>query len=210
MGGGAWAKRGAAKANRSSGLRRHKGMQTLWHLLRGQALAARPGTCGAAGVEISWAGIEASSDVAGGLLDVLGAAEVAPVVLVGAEGGDGLAFSGEPEVGVDDGECAGFGELGKDLRRDDVDAGEGEGLRVGGGPDEFGGAGEAGAATAERAVFVGEEVAAGGAVLKGEGAESALFSVKAKHAGEIDGAEDGDVVEDEWLAGFRPGDRIRL
>jgi hypothetical protein len=65
--------------------------------------------------------------VEGGLGEVGGAAEVAPVVLVGAEGEDFLALGGEAEVGIDDGEGAGFGEEREEARRDEVDAGEGEG-----------------------------------------------------------------------------------
>ncbi len=48
----------------------------------------------------------------GGLSEIGGAAEVAPVVLVGAEGEDFLALGGEAEVGGDDGEDAFFGERG--------------------------------------------------------------------------------------------------
>ena len=66
--------------------------------------------------------------IGGGLSEVGGAAEVAPVVGVGAEGEDVLALAGEAEVGGDDGEDAFFGEHRKETGRDDVDAGEGEGL----------------------------------------------------------------------------------
>jgi hypothetical protein len=45
-----------------------------------------------------------------GFLQVCRAAEVAPVEGVGAEGGDFLVGFGEAEVGVDDGEDAGFGD----------------------------------------------------------------------------------------------------
>ena len=40
--------------------------------------------------------------VAGGLGEVGGTAEVAPVVLIGSEGEDFFSFGGEPKVGVDD------------------------------------------------------------------------------------------------------------
>ena len=66
--------------------------------------------------------------IGGGLGEVGGAAEVAPVVVVGAEGEDGLALGGEAEVGGDDGEDAVFGEQGEEAGGDEVDAGEGEGL----------------------------------------------------------------------------------
>jgi len=69
--------------------------------------------------------------VEGGLDEVGGAAEVAPMVLVGAEGEDFFALGREAEVGRDDGEDAFFGEHGKEARRDDVDAGESEGLKRG-------------------------------------------------------------------------------
>ena len=63
--------------------------------------------------------------VEGGLGEVGGAAEVAPVVFVGAEGEDFFALGGEAEIGVDDGEDAFFGEHGEKAGGDDVDAGEG-------------------------------------------------------------------------------------
>ncbi len=66
--------------------------------------------------------------IEGGLGEVGGLAEVAPIVLVGAEGEDFLALGGEAEVGGDDGEDAFFGEQGEEAGGDDVDAGEGEGL----------------------------------------------------------------------------------
>jgi len=47
-----------------------------------------------------------------GFLQVCRAAEVAPVKGVGAEGGDFFVGFGEAEVGVDDGEDAGFGDEG--------------------------------------------------------------------------------------------------
>src|SRR5438105_15831573 len=65
-------------------------------------------------------------EVAGGLGEVGGAAEVAPVVFVGAEGEDFFTPGGEPKTSVDDGEDAGLSEHGKEARGDDVDAGEGE------------------------------------------------------------------------------------
>ncbi len=66
-------------------------------------------------------------EVEGGLGEVGGAAEVAPVVVVGAEGEDFFALGGETKIGVDDGEGAFFGEEREKAGRDDVDAGEGEG-----------------------------------------------------------------------------------
>ena len=45
-------------------------------------------TCGGEGVEALPAGNEAGGDVAGGLLDVIGAAKVAPVELIGAIAAD--------------------------------------------------------------------------------------------------------------------------
>ena len=48
-----------------------------------------------------------------------------------AEGQDFLALGGEAEVGVDDGEGAGFGELGEETGGDYVDAGEGQGVQRG-------------------------------------------------------------------------------
>jgi hypothetical protein len=51
--------------------------------------------------------------IGGGLGEVGGAAEVAPIVVVGAEGEDFFALGGEAEVGGDDGEDAFFGEHGE-------------------------------------------------------------------------------------------------
>src|SRR5213080_3748831 len=65
-------------------------------------------------------------EVEGGLGEVVGAAEVAPVVFVGAEGEDFFALGGKAEVGVDDGEDAVFGEHGEEAGGDDVNAREGE------------------------------------------------------------------------------------
>ena len=64
--------------------------------------------------------------IEGGLDEVGRTAQVAPIVLVGAEGLDFLAFGGEAEIGGDDGEDAFFGEHGEEARGDDVDAGEGK------------------------------------------------------------------------------------
>jgi hypothetical protein len=47
-------------------------------------------------------------EIEGGLGEVGGLAEVAPVRIVCAEGLDFLALGGEADVGVDDGEGAGF------------------------------------------------------------------------------------------------------
>ena len=63
--------------------------------------------------------------IVGGLGEIGGAAEVAPVVVVGAEGEDFLALGGEAEVGGDDGEDAFFGEQGEKAGGDEVDAREG-------------------------------------------------------------------------------------
>ena len=64
--------------------------------------------------------------VEAGLGEVGWAAEVAPVVIVGAEGGDGVAFGGEAEIGGNDGECAYFTHEVEDAGRNDVNAVEGK------------------------------------------------------------------------------------
>src|SRR5207245_9907674 len=69
--------------------------------------------------------------VEGGLSEIGGAAEVAPVVLVGAEGEDFFALGGEAEVGREDGEDAFFGEHGKEARRDNMDPGQRGGVEWG-------------------------------------------------------------------------------
>ena len=67
--------------------------------------------------------------VPGGLGEVCRRAEVAPIILIGAEGKDFFALGSEAEIGGDDGEDAFFGEHRKKTGRDDVDAGEGECLQ---------------------------------------------------------------------------------
>ena len=69
-----------------------------------------------------------SAYVLSGLGEIGGAAEVAPVVFVGAEGEDFFSLDGETEIRGDNGEDAFLGDHGQETRRDDVDAGEGEGL----------------------------------------------------------------------------------
>src|SRR5215468_9582281 len=64
-----------------------------------------------------------------GLGEVGGAAEVAPVVFISAKGEDFLALGGEAKVRVHDGEDALFGQQGEEARGDDVDVGEGEGVK---------------------------------------------------------------------------------
>ena len=67
--------------------------------------------------------------VEGSLGEVSGTAEVAPIVLVGAESEDFFALGGEAEIGGDDRENALFREQGKEARRDKVDARESEGVK---------------------------------------------------------------------------------
>src|SRR2546429_5342381 len=55
-----------------------------------------------------------------------GAAEVAPVVFVGAEGEDFLALGGETEIDINDGEGAFLVEHVEEARGDDVNAREGK------------------------------------------------------------------------------------
>ena len=67
--------------------------------------------------------------IVAGLGEVGGAAEVAPIVLVGAEGEDFFALGRKAKIGGNDGEDALFSEHGEEARRDDVDAREGEGFK---------------------------------------------------------------------------------
>lgn len=71
-------------------------------------------------------GKEILLEVEGGLGEVGGPAEVAPIVLVGGEGEDFLTKPGQAEVGVNDREDAVFREKGEEARGEDVDAGEGK------------------------------------------------------------------------------------
>jgi len=119
--------------------------------------------------------------------------------LVGAEGEDFLALGSEAEVRGDDGEDAFFGEQGEEAGGEDVDAGEGEGLQR----RWFSGFGKwrvaLHEAAAELAVVVEEEGARRFAGLDGEGGEGVMLFVELEHAGEVDGTDDVDVVEEERL-----------
>jgi len=149
--------------------------------------------------------------VEGGLSEIGGAAEVAPVVLVGAEGEDFFALGREPKVGGDDREDAFFGEHGEEARGDDVDAGESEGLKRGWSRflrpeglsysmgNKFRFAIGADHPAAELEMVVEEEGARSFAGLDGEGGEGAVLGVELQHAAEIDGADDVDVVEEKGL-----------
>src|SRR6267142_1691173 len=120
-------------------------------------------------------------EIVGGLGEVGGAAEVAPVVGVGAEAENFLALGGEAEVGGDDGEDAFFGEHGEKAGRDEVDAGEGERLERIGRANDFGGLITSGAAAAELEVAVEEEGAGSFAGLDGERSQGSIFRVKLQH-----------------------------
>jgi len=67
-------------------------------------------------------------EIFGGLGEVGGAAEVAPVIFIGAKGEDLFSLSGEAEIGGNDREDAFFGDQRQEAGRNDVDAGEGEGV----------------------------------------------------------------------------------
>jgi hypothetical protein len=67
--------------------------------------------------------------IEGGLGEVGGFAEVAPIIFIGAEGEDFFTVGGEAEVGGDDGEDAFFGDHREEAGGDDVDAGKGEGFK---------------------------------------------------------------------------------
>src|SRR5712691_1448108 len=144
-------------------------------------------------------GTQPAFQVVGGLSEIGGAAEVAPVVLVGAEGEDFLAVGSEAEVGGDDGEDAFFGEQGEEAGGEDVDAGKGEGLQR----RWFSGFGKWRVALHEAAaklmVVVEEEGARRVAGLDGEGGQGVMLFVELEHAGEVDGADDVDVVEEKGL-----------
>ena len=68
--------------------------------------------------------------VEGGFGEIGGAAEVAPIVVVGAKGEDFFSVSGETQIGGDDGENAFFNHYGKKTRRNNVDAGKSQRLHL--------------------------------------------------------------------------------
>ena len=68
-------------------------------------------------------------EVARGMGEVGGTAEVAPVVFVGAEGEDVFSFGSEAKVVVDDRRGAWFGEHREEAGGNDVDAGESQSKR---------------------------------------------------------------------------------
>ncbi len=67
-------------------------------------------------------------EIFGGLGEVGGAAEVAPVIFIGAKGEDLFSLSGEAEIGGNDREDAFCGEHSEKAGRDDVDAGKSQGV----------------------------------------------------------------------------------
>jgi len=137
--------------------------------------------------------------IKGSLGEIGGAAQVAPVVFVGAEGEDFFSLTGEAEVGVDDGEDAYFGEHGEQARGNDVDAGEGEGKWRGARGEGRVDGWSMGSTATKLELIVKKEEAGGFAGLDGEGGESAVLVVELEHRVEVDGADDVDVVDNEWF-----------
>ena len=129
--------------------------------------------------------------------EVGGTAEVAPIVLVGAEGEDFLALGGEAEVGGDDGEDVFFDEHGEEAGGKDVDAGEGESVKMSCRPNNFRLLSRASAAAGELVVVVEEELARRFAGLNGESGKGTVFGVELEHGLEVDVADDVDIVQDE-------------
>ncbi len=123
-----------------------------------------------------------------GLLQVFWFAQVLPRVFVRGEGEDLFILTGQAQVGVDYGERAGFSELGQEAWGNYVDAGEGQGFGIGGGHDFLLGAVWAGAVATESRVIVEEQVAGGFALLRGEGGQGAVVSMKVRHSVQAGGA----------------------
>jgi hypothetical protein len=140
-------------------------------------------------------------NVAASCGDLLGAAQVAPVVGVCRERNDRFAGSRQTQVNRNDREDSDFRHRVEDPRGDDVNPRERARPEFAGFADLFEGAVEAGAATAEAAGFVEEQVARGRAVLHCEGREGSAFVVVTQHRVEVDVAENVDIVEKERLVG---------
>ena len=100
-------------------------------------------------------------------------------------------------MGIDDGEDAVFGDKREKARGDEMDAGEGEGIQVCGGAEDFGREVAGFAAAGELKIVVEEKLAGGVALLDGERCESLTVFVKLEHAEKVDGADDVDVVKKE-------------
>ena len=107
-----------------------------------------------------------------GLQDALRAAKIAPIIFIGAKGEDLFPLGRETQIGVNDRKGAFFVHLRKDTRRNDMDAGKGQGLQLGAGRTTSAFPSRPGAAAAEPAMLVKEQIARSLAVLnrqRGEG-----------------------------------------
>src|ERR1700675_1060259 len=71
------------------------------------------------------------------LLHILRLAEITPIIFIGTEGEDFFSLSGETQIRGDDGECAVFSHHREKTRRNNVDAGESQRLRMLGGLNHF-------------------------------------------------------------------------
>jgi len=147
----------------------------------------------------STCGIFSVCQIAFGFSEVLRPAEIAPVRLIGAKGEDRFTLGGETEIGRDDGKDAFLRQVGEDAWRKDVNATKGERVDLLRGDGPLGFCIATDAAAAELAMLVEEKVARGLTLLNGQADECVVFGVKADHARKINGAEDIDVVDDEWL-----------
>src|SRR5579864_1956426 len=138
----------------------------------------------------------AALEVCGRLGHVLGLAQIAPVIWVGAEGDDSLSLGGQAQVGGDDREHTLLGDHAEELRGNDMNPGECQRCGLLRRADHLGRIG-AGLPSAKLAAFVEQEVAGGLALLHGQGSERLVFVMKRQHTREVDRADDVDIVEQE-------------
>lgn len=139
--------------------------------------------------------------ISGGLIEVGRAAQVAPVRIVGGKRDDILSPGRQIQISINDGEGAFFLHEGEEARRDDVDAGESEGLRVRGDADDFLLLQDLAAAEVE--IVVEKQLAGTSAALDCQGGEGLLRVMKIEHAAKIDGADDIHVVKDKRFIPMR-------
>ena len=159
--------------------------------------------------------------IVGGIVEVFRPAEIAPIGAIGAKGKNLFALFREAQIGVDDGKGAFFFKLREDARREDVNAGKGEGLDWTRGrerdsswtdtfpigrPSVLQSLRASRRADRRMALLVEEQIARGLAVLDGQRGQRVVFRVIPHHTREIDGAEDIDVVDEEWVR--RSGRRL--
>src|SRR5208282_30365 len=131
-----------------------------------------------------------------GLRHVLWLAEIAPIILVGAESENSFSLSSKTQIGTDDRECAIFTQHRKQARRDDVDTGESQRVRWLETANYLGRI-VADSPAAKLKLAVEQQMARGLAILHSQRGKGLMIIMKLHHAAQINRAENIDVVHEE-------------